>query len=69
MNSAPSSAPQGVTSELDALVGEGNVLTLLIGIALLWGPIQRVLRGLHDPAPAPNRALIDTRFGKPDKTR
>lgn len=59
----------GLMLLLTTLVGEGNVLTLLIGIALLWGPIRRLLRGLREPEPAPNRALIDTRFGKPDKTR
>lgn len=57
----------GLVLLLTTLVGEGSVVTFLIGMALLWGPVQRVLRGYRVSAPAPNRALIDTRFGKPDK--
>lgn len=57
----------GLMLVLGTLIGEGNVVALLIGIALLWTPIQRVLRGVRESGPAPNRAMIDTHFGKPDK--
>lgn len=57
----------GVVLLLVTLVGEGSVVTFLIGIGLLWGPIRRLRSLWRELSPASNRTMIDTTFGKSNK--
>lgn len=57
----------GAVLVLMTVVGEGSVVTLLIGIGLLWTPARRLLRLVRELDPRTNRALIDNRFGKSNK--
>jgi hypothetical protein len=49
---------------LITLAGEGNVVTFVIGIVLLWSPVNRLLRLFRELDPRTDRTLIDNRFGK-----
>lgn len=47
-----------------SIVGEGNFVTLAIGIALLWGPLQRLRRTVRALDPRHNPSTADHTFGK-----
>lgn len=72
------SGPLGVLQLIQALIGaalligslseEGNIIMLVIGIGLMWGPLARLQRLLHALNPkAPPPASLQNLFGKSKK--
>jgi hypothetical protein len=56
----------GALALANALFGDGGIIAFAIGVALLWGPIRRLIaaaRALAPSAPRPQDAL-EAAFGK-----